>query len=82
MGRLNENATEVVTRARDLVFWPASVVAEVGDPVLVDAEVVGELVQDGDADLFELGRVGEVLDERPAVDGVLRGQYSGQSKRP
>ena len=51
VGRLNENATEVVTRARGLVFWPASVVAEVGDPVLVDAEVVGELVQDGDADL-------------------------------
>ena len=29
-----------------------SVVSEVGDPLLVEAEVVGELVENGDADLL------------------------------
>src|SRR5579884_916958 len=42
------------------------------EPALVDPEGVGELVEDGDADLrLELGRVGEGGDERAAEDRDL-----------
>src|SRR5207302_1605518 len=47
----------------------ASLVPEVGQPVLVEPEVVPELVEDGDPDLaFQLGRVAKRLLERAAVD--------------
>src|SRR5215210_575228 len=48
------------------------VIAELLDPVLVEAEVVGELVEDGDPDLpLELVRVRKRLDERAAEDRDL-----------
>src|SRR4051794_988321 len=57
---------------------PASVflrIPELVEPVLVDAEVVGELVQDRDPDLLgQFLRVGKGGDERPAVDRDLVGQ--------
>src|SRR4026207_405303 len=50
----------------------ASVVAEVGEPVLVHAEVVRQLVEDRDPDLLpELCRIGEILLERTPVDRDL-----------
>src|SRR5687767_13510283 len=50
-----------------------SVVAQLLEPVLVDAEVVRQLVQDGDADLLaQLVRVvPELVLERQPVDGDL-----------
>src|SRR5438093_13077011 len=52
---------------------PSSPVAELVEPLLVDPEVVGQLVEDGDPDLpLELVRlVSERLLERPAIDGDL-----------
>src|SRR5205823_7482769 len=52
---------------------PSSPVAELVEPLLVDPEVVGQLVEDGDPDLpLELVRlVPERLLERAAVDGDL-----------
>ncbi len=48
---------------------PSSLVTQLGEPVLVEPEVVAELVQHRDADLLaELVLVGEVRLERPAVD--------------
>src|SRR5205807_454408 len=51
-------------------------VAQLFQPLLVDSEVVGELVEDGDPDLvFQLqGVVPERLFERPPVDRDLRRQ--------
>src|SRR3954468_12328055 len=47
-------------------------VAELVEAVLVDPEIVGELVEDGHADLLlELRGVRERLDERPSKDGDL-----------
>src|SRR5712691_6899459 len=58
---------------------PSSPVTELVEPLLVDPEVVGELVEDGDSDLpLELVRiVSERLLERPAVDGDL-GRHIGR----
>src|SRR6476619_3007633 len=51
-------------------------IAELVEPVLVDPEVVGQLVEGGDADrlLEPLRVVSEVLDERPPVDRDPRRQ--------
>ena len=51
-------------------------IAELVQPGFVDAEVVGELVQDGDADLLLERRrvVAKVRDERTAVDRDPRRQ--------
>src|SRR5690348_9704811 len=47
-------------------------ISELVQPVLVDPEVVGELVEDRDPDLLlELPRVGERLDEGPPEDRDL-----------
>src|SRR6185503_15200598 len=47
-------------------------ISELVQPVLVDPEVVGELVEDGDSDLlFQLVRVRKRPDERPPEDRDL-----------
>ena len=52
-----------------------SLVAELGEAVLVEAEVVAELVENGDPDLaLELVRVGELLLERQPEDRDPVGQ--------
>ena len=52
--------------------------SEVVQPVLVDPEVVGELVEHGDPDLLlELGRVGKRLDERQPEDPDPVGERPG-----
>src|SRR5882757_3258648 len=54
-------------------------IPQVFEPVLVDAEVVGELVQDGDPDLLlQLGRVGKGLHKRLSEDRDLVGQVLGR----
>src|SRR6187397_3173986 len=64
---LNRNAT-----------MAASVVAEVGEPVLVHAEIVRQLMEDSDPDLLlELRRIGEVLLQRTPVDRDLRRHVLG-----
>src|SRR5262245_35098385 len=58
--------------------FPLSVVSKLGDSVLVEAEVVGQLVEHGDADLVtKLVGVGERLLERNAVDRDRVGRHSG-----
>src|SRR5437764_108947 len=53
------------------------------EPVLVDPEVVGELVEDGDPDLLlELGRVREGLGERLSEDRDLVGHVLGRLPEP
>ena len=58
----------------------SSFVAELGDPVLLHAEVVPELVQDGDANLTleQRGVVAELVLERQPVDR----DPVGQARRP
>src|SRR4051794_8457682 len=47
-------------------------IPELVEPVLVDPEVVGELVEDGDSDLLlEVARLGECLHERLPEDRDL-----------
>src|SRR5213079_1675342 len=56
----------------------SSGIAEFVETVLVEPEVVGELVQDGDPDLLlELPLVGERLDEGLAEDADPVGQGAG-----
>src|SRR3954451_8689218 len=57
------------TTAPLLVFLGIS---ELVEPLLVDPEVVGELVENGDSDLlFQLHRVGKRPDQRSSEDGDL-----------
>src|SRR6185503_8788591 len=59
----------IKTSGTSLVFLRIS---ELVQPVLVDAEVVGELVEPGDADiLFQILRVGKRPDERAPEDRDL-----------
>ena len=68
-GWLHFNAGRGIPSARPVETWTRSVVAQLGDPVLVEPEVVRELVEDGDPDLLaELLRVGKALLERDPVD--------------
>src|ERR1700756_4493810 len=56
----------------------ASAVPELVQPVFVDPEIVGELVEDGHADLvLELGRFGKRLHQRPAEDADAGGKGAG-----
>src|SRR6478672_1651551 len=59
-------------------------IAEFVEPILVDPEVVGQFVEDRDADLlFEpLRIVPEVLDERPPVDRDPRRQVGRLVEQP
>src|SRR5919108_3449690 len=58
--------------------------AELGEAILVDAEVVGDLVQDGDADLVleDVRVVAELLLERDTVDGNLVREHPGVALDP
>src|SRR5436309_5567985 len=59
-------------------FLRKSGVSELVEPLLVEAEIVGQLVQNGDADLrLELRRVVERLDERQPEDADPVGKLAG-----
>src|SRR5882724_6488907 len=62
----------------------SSPIAQPVEPVLVDSEVVGQLVQDGDPDLVLelLGVVPELLFEGPPVDRDLRRQVRRLLEEP
>src|SRR5438477_10272335 len=70
----------IKTRRRARIFLR---IPELVEPVLVDPEVVGELVEDGDPDLLlELGRVREGLRERLSEDRDLVRHVPGRLPEP